>query len=270
LPEEPSSVVASGPGFELLHVNGPVTIGDRSVQQGSLVRQGEALCTGPEANTKVAVAEFGEVELSPESELHLVASGPKQHRMRLTKGELSAVVVAPPRFFVIETPAGEAVDLGCAYTLKVDDQGSTILNVTSGWVSLERDGPDGLVPAGWTCTTRKVEGVGTPVAIDAPVPVKAAFKRFDLGRSGPALSNCLRVARKQDALSLWHLLSRTDGSDRRLVWEALAKLCPPPEDAPKPQVLELESKALSAWRESIMWSNSEGSVALPFGLGRLR
>jgi ferric-dicitrate binding protein FerR (iron transport regulator) len=268
--EQPTVPVATGPSLELLHVNGAVTVASRPVAEGSFVRQGEALCTGPSAKTRLAVADVGEIELSPDSELQLVASSSKEHRMRLTKGELSALVVAPPRFLVIETPAGEAVDLGCAYTLKIDEQGNTVLNVTSGWVALEREGPDGMVPSGWTCTTRKKEGVGTPVCGNAPTAVAAAFKRFDLDRSGPALSNCLRVARKDDALSVWHLLTRTQASDRRLVYEALAKLSPPPVDAPKQDVLALESKAMDAWRESIMWGSGAGVESLPFDLGIFR
>ncbi|MEZ0325749.1 MAG: zf-HC2 domain-containing protein [Fimbriimonas sp.] len=270
-PNQTDPVQASnGPAFELLNVQGPVTVATKPVQQGSLVRQGESLCTGPAAKTRIAVGDVGEIELSQGSELQLVSCDSKQHRMRLTKGELSAMVVAPPRFLVIETPAGEAVDLGCAYTLKIDDQGNTILHVTSGWVSLEREGPDGLVPAGWSCVTRKEQGVGTPVCGKAPTPVRAAFKRFDLERDGPALSFCLKVARKEDALSLWHLLARTNGSDRELVWQRLAKLSPPPKEAPKQAVLSLDSKAMDAWRESIMWTNTGAADALPFNLGSLR
>ncbi len=267
---QPTALVAAGPGFELFDVQGSVTVGSKAVTEGSRVRQGQAVCTGPDAKTKVAVADIGNIELSPNSELSLVASSAKEHRLRLTKGQISAKVVAPPRLLIIETAAGEAVDLGCAYTLKIDAQGDTVLKVTAGWVALEREGADGLVPSGWSCITRKKQGVGTPVCGSAPAAVRAALTRFDLHANGPALSDCLKVCRKEDALSLWHLLSRTLASDRELVWQALAKLSAPPADARKEDVLKLQPRALTAWRQSIMDSNGHSFLGLPFSLDIFR
>ena len=42
-----------------------------------------------------------------------------KHCLRLAHGRLSARVTAPPRLFVVDTPAATAIDLGCAYDLAV-------------------------------------------------------------------------------------------------------------------------------------------------------
>ena len=41
--------------------------------------------------------------------------------MALDQGTIHARIWAPPKFFYVNTQAAVAVDLGCAYTLHVDD-----------------------------------------------------------------------------------------------------------------------------------------------------
>jgi hypothetical protein len=187
--------------------------------------------------------------------------------MRLKRGELSAWVTAPPRLFVIETPSVEAVDLGCSYTLKVDDHGDTHLRVTRGWVALERDGPDGMVPAGWSCVTARGK-VGTPVREDAPEPVKNAFASFDFTPSEKTLDAVLKQSRAEDALGLWHLLSRTEGVARNRVFNRLSAMVPAPTGCQPSSILRLRPDSLERWREAIMRKGRKEMV-LPFGLGRI-
>ena len=61
-----------------------------------------------------------------------------------------ARVVAPPRVLVVETPAADAVDLGCAYALEVEADGSTRLSVTSGQVALEAGEGKRLSGSDWS------------------------------------------------------------------------------------------------------------------------
>ncbi len=63
---------------------------------------------------------------------------PRHHRLRLERGALQALILAPPGQFHVETPAAVATDLGCAYRIAVDERGDSELRVTSGWVSLDR------------------------------------------------------------------------------------------------------------------------------------
>ena len=60
--------------------------------------------------------------------------------MALDRGTIHARIWAPPKLFFVNTQAALAVDLGCAYTLQIDEQGAGLLRVTSGWVGLEREG----------------------------------------------------------------------------------------------------------------------------------
>ena len=106
-----------------------------------------------------------------------------------------------------------AIDLGCEYTLQVDDAGAGLIRVTSGWVEFESDGRESFVPEGAMCATRPGVGPGTPRYEDAPSGYGEAltildFERPDDPRRAAALDLVLSTARRRDALTLWHLLAR--------------------------------------------------------------
>jgi hypothetical protein len=121
------------------------------------------------------------------------------------------------------------VDLGCAYTLAVDDVGIGILRVETGWVSFERDTRESIVPAGAACATRPGKVPGTPYYEDAAPEFREALESLDFGTGGEAaLGTILARARKHDGLTLWHLLARTAGRNRERVCDRLEQLRPRP------------------------------------------
>jgi hypothetical protein len=80
---------------------------------------------------------------------------------------MQAFIWAPPRQFYVDTPSAVAVDLGCAYTLEVGDDGQGLLSVVGGWVAFEWQGRETFVPAMAMCVTRPRLGPGTPYFSDA-------------------------------------------------------------------------------------------------------
>src|SRR5436190_7194295 len=102
-----------------------------------------------------------------------------EHRMELDRGGIHAMIYAPPRLFLVQTPAALAVDLGCAYDLTVDGDRSTLLRVTLGWVELERDGNVVKVPRGAACHTAMGKPPGVPYFEDAPKELLEALNRWE-------------------------------------------------------------------------------------------
>ena len=176
---------------------------------------GGVLETDAASSARIAVADIGRVEVAPNSRVKLVRSNEKEHRLALDRGKLSAEIIAPPRLFIVDTPTASAVDLGCAYTLEVADDGSSRLHVTSGYVSLETDGLDSFVPAGAFCETRKGKRLGTPFFGTASDRLKSSLAEFDFGNgSSGALDTVIREAGKKDTLTLWHLLLKAPEARR--------------------------------------------------------
>jgi len=159
------------------------------------------------------------------------------------------MIVAPPRLFFVDTPSATAVDLGCAYTLTVNDRGDGELHVTSGYVSLEEGDRISIIKMGMMCLTRRGRGPGTPFAEDAPETLRAALTRFDFDRRDPgaALNEVLANTRPEDAVTLWHLLSRARGAQRGFVFDQLAKHAPPPRSVTRAGILAGDVPMLRAW-----------------------
>jgi hypothetical protein len=104
------------------------------------------------------------------------------------------------------------------------------------------------------CRTRPGSGPGTPYFEDASTGFKRAVDDFDAGTDrAQALDVIVREARVRDTLTLWHLLSRVEASDRVRVYERIAQFEPPPAGASRDRILALDADALRRWREELAW-----------------
>lgn len=243
------------PAWDVARLAGAPLVGVERVEGSSRLAVGEWLETDASSRARINVANIGQVEIEPNSRVRLVATGATEHRLAMTHGQLRAVINAPPRLFIVDTPSAVAVDLGCAYTLDVDDAGRSMLHVTSGWVALEKDGRESLVPAGAVCVTEPGKGPGVPYFDDTSEKFQAALSKLTFENGGAKeLTIVLAEAREYDTLTLWHLLSRVEGSARRRVYERMASLAPPPEGVTQAGVLRLNKEMLDRWKKALEWA----------------
>jgi hypothetical protein len=240
--------------WEVARVEGHPAVGSKPMRDTEKIAAGEWLQTDGSSRARISVGAIGTVDVAPNTRIRVLAVRPQEQRLKLERGEISASVSAPPRLFFVDTAAGAAVDLGCAYTLKADPDGSGLLRVTLGWVSLEWEGRESLVPAGASCRTRPKIGPGTPYFDDASQRLKGALAEFDFNRGGPAaLEIVLSEARARDTLTLWHLLSRVEPGDRPRVLDRIAELVPLPGSVSREKALLLDPGTLKLWREELAW-----------------
>jgi hypothetical protein len=215
---------------------------------------GEWVDTRGGSTARIIVGELGTVDVAPQTRVRLGQVSQSEYRLQLDRGTISAEINAPPRLFIVDTPASAVVDLGCAYTVTVGDDGAGELRMTKGWSSLEWKGRESLVPAGAMCRTRPGSGPGTPYFEDASAALKQAVDDFDAGRDrAQAVDVMVREARVRDTLTLWHLLSRVEAADRVRVYERIAQFEPPPAGASRDRILALDADALRRWREELAW-----------------
>jgi FecR-like protein len=249
----------SGPAWEIARIEGAPRVGWHSLGTSSetaKLKVGQTLVTDNSSRASITMDETGRVEIDPASRLRVVASGPNRKRLSLERGTIHATIWAPPGEFVVDTPSAVAVDLGCVYTLHVDDSGAGLLRTTMGWVGFKLNGRESFIPAGAVCATRPKIGPGTPYLEDASASFRDALTKFDFAKITPqernALLGILLVgARKEDALTLWHLLSRVSDADRPGVYDRLAVLAPPPADVTREGILRLDQKMLDSWWNSL-------------------
>lgn len=230
---------------------GAPQIGETPIAGTDKMHVGQYLVTDSTSRARIDVGLIGEVEVDPNSRVGLLATRPTEHRLALDVGTLHARIWAPPGLFYVNTPSATAIDLGCTYTLTVDTAGAGQLRVTRGWVAFEYKGRESFVPEGAMCETRPNIGPGTPYREDAPATMRAALARFDFEKDTAALDGILQDARKEDALTLWHLLARTTGEERGRVFDKLAGVLPPPAGVTREGVLAGDRRMLDRWWDEL-------------------
>lgn len=193
---------------------------------------GAWLETDADSRAQISSKRIGWIKVNPGSKLKLTSADDVEHRLELAEGSIDAVILSPPRVFIVDTPAVTAVDMGCAYTLDIDDVGNGEIQVTAGWVYLERPGaPSAKVPAGAGCSIASGRGAGTPRFRDASPTLIDALDRFDAG-AAEALEDVLAAARRRDSLSVWHVAIGTSGDARRQAISRLDDLVVRPRSLP--------------------------------------
>jgi len=251
----PVPSVAPRPGWEVTRLEGAPLVGKHSIQvvgAKAKLEVGELLVTNSTSSATVTVAEIGEIQVDPGTRVRLLQTMHDRKRISLEEGTIHAAIWAPPGEFVVDTPSATAVDLGCAYTLHVSPDGSGLLRTTLGWVGFHSNGHDSFIPAGAVCPTHRTLGPGTPYFEDATEPFRTALAELDFGSLTPesrtaTLQIVLSEARKDDALSLWHLLSRTQAADRERVFRRFSTLVPPPSGVTREGILRLDQRQLDLW-----------------------
>jgi hypothetical protein len=245
-------------------VAGAPVVGTRVIATRGALHEGEWLETDVASRARLSIGTLGSADVGPGSRVKLVQAGGAERALRVERGSIDARVWAPPRFFLVETPAATAIDLGCVYSLDVDAHGNGTLRVRSGQVELNGRGRRSLVVAGTAAEMRSGVGPGTPYSTHESAKFREALAVLDFGDAGraDALERLLDAATARSTITLWHLLPRVDMHERQMVYERLATLSPPPNGVKQSAVLALDGQALDRWRSALEPSWSTERVRL--------
>ena len=246
------------PGWDVAQIEGAPRVGSSAVRGNNAkasLKVGQTLVTDGNSRASVQVAEIGELFVDPDSRVRLLETGSNRKRIAVEVGTIHAAIWAPPGEFVVDTPSATAVDLGCAYTLTVAEDGSGTLRTKLGWVGFHQNGHDSFIPAGAMCLTRPKEGPGTPFFEDSTDALRNAlhaldFENLDTGERAKALRTVLSQARRRDAFTLWHLLARVSDAERPMVYDRLATLVHAPDGTTPEGTLQLDRAMLDRWWNS--------------------
>lgn len=242
-------------GWSVTPLDGRASLAGARVDREVGLQAGQTVTTDAGARVRMARKGIGEIVLGPLSALRLVTAGDGLHRVALERGSLRAVIVSPPGQFVVDTPSARAVDLGCVYTLRLDERGDGVLSVQAGWVGFEFQGRESFVPAGAWCPTTRARGPGLPRFEDAAPAFLDALDSLEQAATPEATRSALPLvlatARERDAFTLWHLLQVVAAPDREQVYDTLARLAAPPEGVTREHALRLDRAALDRWWDAL-------------------
>ena len=240
-------------GWDASNVAGTPRIGTKVIgKRASLFGVGQVLETDGQSRAHLQATDVGQIEIEPSTRVRALNMGATRKQIALERGTIVAYIWAPAGQFVVDTPSATAVDLGCAYTLHVDDSGAGIVRTALGWVGFKLIGHESFIPAGAACATRPKVGPGTPYFEDASESFRTALAKFDFEDSTPEqraadLATVLDQSRPRDALTLWHLLSRVDENQRPRVYDRLQQFVPAPAGVTREGILRLNQPMLDLW-----------------------
>jgi hypothetical protein len=241
--------------WEVERMAGQPRIGSAPLAATGRLAVGDTLVTDASSRARLDVSTIGQATIDTDSRVRLVDTREGHHQLALERGTLHAFISAPPGQFVVDTPSATATDLGCVYTLHVDEDGTGTLSVTAGWVAFEFNGRESFVPAGASSRTDPRVGPGTPSYDDADQRFRHELEFVDDGggqkmyESG--LGYVLEHARRRDAMTLWHLIARVSPADRGAVIDALDGRVPMPSGVTRDAVMRLDKAALDQWWDAL-------------------
>lgn len=206
-------------------ISGHPVIDSKAINEHGIIRTGENLITDSKSKARIKISSAGEIEVEPNTEVEIKETESFEYRLVLLRGKISARTSSAPRLFSIKTPSSDIKDLGCMYYISVDDKSVTTLQVISGWVLMENDHDKSLLPAGTSCYSDLSKGIGTPFTDDASMLFKESLYKLDFQSSNESeLENILSEARKEDLITLFHLLKKLKGDSRGKVYDRIASL----------------------------------------------
>ncbi|MGD8375735.1 MAG: hypothetical protein PVF68_06305 [Acidobacteriota bacterium] len=231
----------------------PMTVSTPGASRRAELAVGSELRLTSTQMARIRMARIGLMDVRGGSEVTLRSTGSNRHRLALTAGWLDVRVWAPPRSVVIQTPAGDVVDLGCAFRLGVD-HGIATVHVESGWVQMENAHGEVLVPAGASSYMMAGHAPGAPIFEDARPAFRTAVR--DLERDGtwrtPGGSlEFLEAARVRDVFTLLMLADAVPPDLRRPLVERAALLEPPPPGVSPESIVRGASEPLWRWVDAL-------------------
>lgn len=251
-----------GTDWRVVTLAGTPLIDSRPIASQGRIGVGGLLETDKLSRAKLRLGLMGVVEIEPNTRVRLISTRAGRHRIALQSGTIAAHLWAPPRTLSVDTPSATAIDLGCAFIVQVDEGGSGLLRVTSGWVQFQLDDRHAIVPAGAAAVTRPGLGPGTPFFEDSSSAFQAALQRLDFGEAGygdtGALAVVLSEARAKDTFTLLSLFRRLPPSERGKLFDRAAQLVSPPAGLTREEVIAGTNQAgMDAWWRKLGLGNAK-------------
>lgn len=257
------------PRWQIVSVEGAASVDDSGAEARMRLASGKWIETGDASRMILRVDGLGRVDVGSNSRLYLAETSRAREEAVLERGTIHAEITAPPYVFLVRTPSAYALDMGCAYTLHVNPDGSGILEVTEGWIQFQHGWVQSMVPAGASAEMRPGYGPGAPYFSDASQRFRDALRivNFDFGdpqARSAALTVVMTEARKRDAFTLLNLFRRVAAEDRGRLYDRLVELLPPTPGLTREDAVEGNWNAFnSMWNELGLGNPKKGVKSPP-------
>jgi hypothetical protein len=156
--------------------------------------------------------------------------------------------------FVFRTPSGSVRDLGCIFDLNVDEAGTSRVRVDTGWVQMDNNYGESLIPAGASALMRRLSRPGVPIYDDSSGEFAAAVRAAQEDGEDTErhqLDTIVRTARRRDVLTLLMLANVSPDDLKPVLLRRAAALWPPPAGVTVDAILAGDRDQLWKWHGAL-------------------
>ncbi|MBV8206254.1 MAG: FecR domain-containing protein [Acidobacteria bacterium] len=224
------------------------------VTRPEVFRPGSIVTTDGSSELELKAAGHGRIRVLPGSEVRFTENSGRHQRLELRHGTIEASLYAPPFMFSFDTPSGTAYDIGCAFRLRIEEDGRGRVDVLSGWVQFEAGEAQELAPAGAQIEIEPGYGPGTAVFRTSGAGFRKAVHDVDFGGPGERLEALRRVlanARANDVYTLLRLMRGATAEERGMLFDRASQLKPPPAWVTRDGIMRREEAMMDAWTTSL-------------------
>jgi len=241
-------IIFAKSGWEIMQFSGNPMINDTIMKESDLFPPLATITTDENSSVTLSVPDIGRVTIENSSTVERMESGSS---IDVKNGTIKKYEGNANEFLVVQTPFAQVKELfkGSAFKLQVLNDGTSKISVESGWLTMDVNDFQSYIPKNYSCVISKGRYV-----IPFSSSTNSDFEKLMVGFTGvndPSIGAILSLAKKKDAISLWHLLQLVSSEDRFVVFDRLNELVPTPTGVTKQGIQALNKDMLTQWRQEI-------------------
>ncbi len=214
----------------------------------------EKLITSSQSKVNMKIPDTGNIEIEELTEVISVMQAKEESRIFLSYGKLNVLTGTSPKGLVISNRKFEVHDKGSNSNISIDVEGNLDIKVTKGFVEVKVDSDYIFLIYEHESLCKIGELPDIPFNINSKEIIKRELMKYQYNNGGhDSIVKILEHATDIDAISLWHLLSRTGQNERELVLNWLVERFPLPSGISRANIMNLVRGDLIAYFEEIEW-----------------
>lgn len=243
--------ILSAPSWKVYKLSGNPKLNSQTIAEPEDLNGGDILTTDQNSQARIEFFDEGEIIVKPDSRL---IKRNDDYEFELAYGSVGVNKFNARKFFAVFTPSVTIKDyyMGGEYELVVGKDGNVEVKNIEGWLILQKGVQEVILPQMYYCRAFNDRGIGVPVRMNAGELLKKAVFEFNMsGQPEEAFTAIILNSGKSDAVTLWHLIQKTEASRRAAVFDKLVQLAPLPEGVTREGILSLDKNMLQKWLNEI-------------------
>jgi len=214
----------------------------------------QTLITDASAEVLVKIPDVGKIVLKESSELTLNKGMKDLSEVNLLKGTIEITTGAAKSGLVIQCGLSQIIDLGSISKITFKSPGDSRIEVMGGILEVNLENDFVYVIRNYISETRLGARPGVPYNKNASPELVEELKNLQYKNGGfESLTKIINAAKEYDIITLWHLYTRVELTERELIYGKMNEYFAVPSGIEKREIINLDRVKLKQWFDDIQW-----------------